>query len=103
MTCTAALSEARSVSWSRPRDLRTRCLSRVVKMPTATFGASVGATGGLVTLTGLGLQVMGGAIQAYQGNIQPLVSAGYQAAATGLESLGPISKLLEQDAKGCRL
>ena len=72
-------------------------------MPTATFGASVGATGGLVTLTGIGLQVMGGAIQAYQGNIQPLVSAGYQAAATGLESLEPISKLLEQDAKGCRL
>ena len=31
MICTAAFSAARSVSWSRPRDLRTRRLSSVVK------------------------------------------------------------------------
>ena len=56
-------------------------------VPTAAFGASVGASGGLITLAGIGLQTIGGAIQAYQGNFQPLVSAGIQASAAGLESL----------------
>jgi RHS repeat-associated protein len=59
----------------------------VVGVPAMAAGATAAEVGGTTTFVGIGLQGIGGAINAYGGNSQPLTSALLNAGAAGLNSV----------------